>query len=768
MIIRRLANGLRVHAITQPQARRAAALVRIETGSNHEPRTWPGLAHLLEHTLFAESSRYRDQQRLMPWVQRQGGQLNATTRDEQTAFFFEVGPDRLAEGLERLLDMLAAPTFSLAAIQAETAAIDAEYGLLKRHGETLREAATLLACDGSPTLHRFRVGSRAAFGEDPRPLQSALRAFHQRHYRAGRMSLWLQGPQSEEALMALSAPWAQLPDGAEPLPATVPLSVSPRRMALRLTEAPRLRLAFTVENQPASAGVAALLQAFVEDEAPGGLAQALGEYAPGGRPELRLVLENPHVLVLAIDLPCGEAPPDSIAALFFDWLAQLRRQHPAIARHYAALARRDFDTRSPLEQLHARAMLPGEAACSEAWRPLLQALTPDRTLYLYSAPHISGQIVNSQGFSLEMGDYPTVATAAPTANWRFMDGNCPTSPTPPKPQVELTRLTWQGETTLLLGARLLPEQGLALQLICAPLTAACRHYGGVMRFDNIGGEWLLALGGSPQVMEWALAGALDAFRQMTPEAWRRGGTAHARHRQQLMGEIALRALMAQLPALLEVPEDKPRWRAALMGGNTRLHQRLAQRLSRLPWPLVRDETPASSTSGHHYLPAPSNEAALLLFCPAPVPASENAMRILALILAPDYFRRMRDELEVGYAVNCRFHQSAGRCGLLFMVQSARFSAQALLEITRTFLESAQPRIVTLPLKELASLAAASAEQPPETPIIQAALAWQAHRRRAYTNDAVITPGTLHSLYRQILAGPERWLVVQNPQDCGVV
>jgi secreted Zn-dependent insulinase-like peptidase len=154
MIVRRLANGLRVHAITQPGAQRAAALVRIETGSYHEPDAWPGLAHLLEHTLFAESARYRDQQRLMPWVQRQGGQLNATTRGEQTAFFFEVGSGRLADGLARLHDMLSAPAFPLAAIQAETAAIDAEYGLLKRHGETLREAATLLACIASMSVAR--------------------------------------------------------------------------------------------------------------------------------------------------------------------------------------------------------------------------------------------------------------------------------------------------------------------------------------------------------------------------------------------------------------------------------------------------------------------------------------------------------------------------------------------------------------------------------------------------------------------------------------
>lgn len=764
MIVRRLANGLRVHAVTQPGAQRAAALVRIETGSYHEPEAWPGLAHLLEHTLFAESARYRDQQRLMPWVQRQGGQLNATTRGEQTAFFFEVAPEHLADGLERLRDMLAAPAFPLAAIQAETAAIDAEYGLLKRHGDTLREAATLLACTGTPTLHRFHVGSHVAFGEDSQALRAALCAFHQRYYHAGRMSLWLQGPQSEEALMALSVPWAQLSGSAESLHVAAPLSVMPRRMALKLAETPQLRLAFSVENQPAVIAAAALLQAFVQDDAPGSLAQALAERAPGSRPRLSQVLENPHARVLAIDLSCGESPPESVAALFFDWLAQLRCQAPVIARHYAAQARRDFTALSPLEQLRARALLLGEADCSMAWRQLLQAIMPNRMLYLYSAPHISGQPVNSQGFNLELSDYPGVENVVPVTDWRFMNGNCPTPSQPPSQQAELPHLAWQGEATLLLGARLPPERGLALQLICAPLAAACRHYGGAMRFDNIGGEWLLALGGPPHVMEWALTATLDAFRQMTPEAWRRGEVAQARHRQQWMGEIALRALMAQLPALLETPGKKPRWQAALMGGDSELHHRLARRLSDLPWPLSREDTPAPFASGRHYRPAAGDEAALLLFCPAPDTASEQAMRMLALLLAPDYFRRLRDELKVGYAVGCRFYQSAGRCGLLFMAQSAHFNAKALLEATRTFLEHARPRLTA---EELASLAAASGEQPPEAPLIHAAQAWQSHRRRAHENDTATTPSALDTLYRQLLAKPERWLVVQNSRDCGV-
>ncbi|RYI49471.1 hypothetical protein EVG14_28540, partial [Klebsiella pneumoniae] len=57
----------------------AAALARVAAGSHHEPSRFPGLAHLLEHLLFYGGERYQDDDRLMGWVQRQGGSVNATT-----------------------------------------------------------------------------------------------------------------------------------------------------------------------------------------------------------------------------------------------------------------------------------------------------------------------------------------------------------------------------------------------------------------------------------------------------------------------------------------------------------------------------------------------------------------------------------------------------------------------------------------------------------------------------------------------------------------
>ncbi len=86
-----LPGGLQATTVHQPQADRAAATARVAAGSHHEPSRF-GLAHLLEHLLFYGGERYRDDDRLMGWVQRRGGSVNATTTARHSAFFSRLPP----------------------------------------------------------------------------------------------------------------------------------------------------------------------------------------------------------------------------------------------------------------------------------------------------------------------------------------------------------------------------------------------------------------------------------------------------------------------------------------------------------------------------------------------------------------------------------------------------------------------------------------------------------------------------------------------------
>ncbi|MCS5515420.1 insulinase family protein [Pseudomonas qingdaonensis] len=85
-----LPNGLHVTLRHAPRLKRCAAAVRVRAGSHDAPNAWPGLAHFLEHLFFLGNPRFAIDDALMRYVQRQGGQVNASTRERTTDFFFEV------------------------------------------------------------------------------------------------------------------------------------------------------------------------------------------------------------------------------------------------------------------------------------------------------------------------------------------------------------------------------------------------------------------------------------------------------------------------------------------------------------------------------------------------------------------------------------------------------------------------------------------------------------------------------------------------------
>ncbi|PRD15852.1 insulinase family protein [Pantoea coffeiphila] len=438
---RQLSNGLQVRIIADPQARSASALVQVGVGSLHEPDAWPGLAHLLEHVLFAGSAGFQDDERLMMWAQSQGGRLNATTLANSTAFFFECAPALLADGLARLTDMLVAPLLAESAISQETAAIDAEYRLLCGHQDTLADAALSAAFAAHP-WQRFQVGDDARFGTDTAALRRALMRFHQQAYYAANTTLWLQGPQSADELWQLAeraglrfadrapaeisslqtatsspspAPLPHTASRPAPLPAisseavqtasslsqTVPsatalpaqisnvlippLELSAQRdYILQRPDGERLRLSFLLTG--GFSEELTLLRQLLRDEAEGSLMAALR--AEGLCDELRVL--RPYVSaeqqVLSIELTLVAPQHAAVAeGLLHHWLRRLAGLSDEQLQHYAALAVREFNRLPVMDRLRERAFgfAPPEA-WPLRWQPLLAQLVAENLTRLRS------------------------------------------------------------------------------------------------------------------------------------------------------------------------------------------------------------------------------------------------------------------------------------------------------------------------------------------------------------------------------------------------
>ncbi|ELY4219124.1 pyrroloquinoline quinone biosynthesis protein PqqF [Cronobacter sakazakii] len=686
---RRLESGIPITLIHQPQATQAAALWRVNAGSLHEPDDWPGLAHLLEHMLFRESEGYRDDERLMRWVPDQGGRLNASTRLCQTAFFFEVPAQALAPGLSRLTDMLAAPRFTPAALMQEAQVIDAEYRLLAQDAATRREAALLALMAGDARLTRLRIGNKRAFGEDPARLRAALTAFHERHYHAGNLHLWLCGPQPLETLEKLACEAAAR---IQPGVAT-PLAINARTGesgALAQPGFAQLELSFLL---PADVRPALrLLEQCLHSEAPGGLMAALRAQTLADDATLEADALDDDTLWLrsSFALASDAVNPAHVEAQLRQWIAALAALPEDALSPLLRLAEEDVNALAPMDHLRARAFgLPPVEG--NALRPLLAALLAQRPTRLWLSPNVNGTPVATQGLTLITGDFPY----AP-GDEQPVTPFTPAPHFPPPLSVALpgdsAPLAWRPEAeriTLTLapapGTRVSDRRGMELIARLRPLCDRARLSGGALRTGLVEGRWRITLCGDEALLMMLTTEMMTYLWEPDDRYGAEAERLAARAQTQEAQAIAVRRLLAQLPReLLKAAGDTSAqaWQATLEGGGPLLRDALARRLTDFPFPLVAPTPPRPLPAPHRFtLPANGTDSALLLF----VPLVASQREAVTALQAP-FFQHMRVENNIGYVAQCQWHTCAGYEGLLALLQSPHLSPDALLNETTAFFE----------------------------------------------------------------------------------
>lgn len=710
-----LDNGLAVKAISDPAADCAAALVRIEAGSFQAPVAWPGLAHLLEHMLFRGSANFSAQEGLMSWVPSVTGRLNATTQATQTAFFFEVGTEHLAQGLARLSDMLAAPQLATEAIEQEIEVIDAEYRLLRAEVETRCEAAQRQMFGGLGAMHRFHIGSRAAFGNDISALQQALRQFHQCYFRAPNMTLWLQGPQSLAQLHALAQRYgSRLPSGsAIPHEASPPLTAA-KDYTLSLPGTPQLRLVFALSRSH-SCGWLRRLERLLLDEAPGGLLARLRAQAwcDAVRLDYSRCSENNALLSFIFTVNHGSAAEAAhIESALLAWLQALQVLTPAQLAHYERLANRDFHRLAPLDQLRARALGLPPVESNDDWPRHIAALISAPRRRLAVRPDGHGETREIQGLPLALGLFASAALTSAAEPFRFFATSAALlSPTLPSGLAPLRHLLpGEAQPVLLLrpapSSRFSDGQAYGLQAALRTGAAELAHREGHLSFERHQGVWLLQLAGSHALICHGLSEVNRALAVLPPTVLSEAAR-NLRHTQlKEQSDIAIRRLLAQLPAALSAPTEAAQWHATLIGGDGELKRQLSHLLYDFPYFVAAE--PPLPTHQHHCpitLTESGAESALLQFYPLQNDEAEGrwALRVLAQLYAPRYFQRLRVERNVGYVVQCAFHRCADAEGMLFALQSPTFTVEQLRQLTDEFLLQMRHELPHVSAGELAQI-----------------------------------------------------------------
>ena len=125
--ITRLANGFTVATDAMAHVETASVGVWVASGTRNERPEWNGIAHMLEHMAFKGTAR-RSAQDIAEEIEAVGGQLNAYTSREHTAYYAKVLAGDLALAVDILADILQHSAFDAAELERERTVILQEIG----------------------------------------------------------------------------------------------------------------------------------------------------------------------------------------------------------------------------------------------------------------------------------------------------------------------------------------------------------------------------------------------------------------------------------------------------------------------------------------------------------------------------------------------------------------------------------------------------------------------------------------------------------------
>ncbi|WP_213878573.1 pyrroloquinoline quinone biosynthesis protein PqqF [Pseudomonas sp. dw_358] len=709
-----LAHGLRVQLHHHPHLKQAAAWLRVSAGSHDVPSAWPGLAHFLEHLFFLGTERFNGDQALMPFVQRRGGQLNATTRERTTDFFFELPTPSFAGGLERLCEMLGQPRLGAAEQRREREVIHAEFIAWSRDPQARHEQWLTAPLNPAHPLRAFHAGNRYSLPVPRRAFQQALLDFYQHHYQTAQMTLCLVGPQPLSELRALAQqasgllrPGLGCAQSAPPPLLTAPAPGDPP------PDESRLNLVFACEQLPdGDLPATHFLATWITSTHTGGLLSELRRL--GWAQSLQLKALYRHAGQALVDLEVrlsdkGRSHRAAVAAYCLDWLESFQ-------------AHDDWEgLREEFKLLQERRLLVGSAL--ELARHFIDPSAPaDFTVALRA---LLGQMRREQ--LIHAGQAPDVVIAAPS--WRLPLRNrflrasrrplhdIPDSPaityeagsTDSHPQAWV-RLRWR------VNARQHPQLWQTLEGALQKIVSEAEQAGVKLVFSRLGADWFLNCVGVATAIAPVLGQALATLRQPDSACWSHSPPAAA-------AQIPIRELLARLPevtlgdAAVRVDEEnvgpaalqqcwaRARWDGLALGLQAAEREAFNEVLHSVPGtPVPHLSTPPARLSGWqwHSLATPSSEHAVLLFCPVvgTTLADEAAWRLLAQVAQAPFYQRLRVELQLGYAVFSDWRQFAGRGGLLFGVQSPATPVPALLAHMETFIRDLPALIAGLAAEDL--------------------------------------------------------------------
>jgi predicted Zn-dependent peptidase len=195
--VTRLSSGLSVVTDRMPHLESASLGVWIGSGSRDENPDEHGISHLLEHMAFKGTKR-RTARQIAESIEAVGGDLNAATSVESTAYYARVLKADVPLALDVLSDILSEPAFDVEELRREQNVIVQEIGATEDAPDDLVFDRLQEIAFPKQSVGRSILGTP----ETVRSFNSArLRAYLNRNYRAPDMLVAAAGAVEHKAIV---------------------------------------------------------------------------------------------------------------------------------------------------------------------------------------------------------------------------------------------------------------------------------------------------------------------------------------------------------------------------------------------------------------------------------------------------------------------------------------------------------------------------------------------------------------------------------------
>lgn len=233
--ITRLPSGLRVVTDRMAQLETASLGVWVGAGSRHETAHEHGLSHLLEHMAF-KGTRRRSAKAIAEEIEAAGGDLNAATSVEQTAYYAHVLASDAPLALDILADILTDSTFDKTELEREKSVILQEIGAVEDTPDDLVFDLFNATAFPDQPIGRAILGTPAGVSRFDR---DAIGQYLAHHYRPSAMVVGGAGAVEHAMLVAeAEARFSTLaPRAAAPAPESARYMGGETRLKRRLEQA---------------------------------------------------------------------------------------------------------------------------------------------------------------------------------------------------------------------------------------------------------------------------------------------------------------------------------------------------------------------------------------------------------------------------------------------------------------------------------------------------------------------------------------------------